>query len=155
MARDLVQGVFERVIRARDRLPQDGGFRPWLWTIALNLGRNAKRQGATGPRQVSLNAPRGEGEPALSDRLPDTAPSPRLSIEMEERSRELIDAVNRLERKHRDVILLKYFQDLPCSEVSQVLGISEGTVWSRTHRALSRLRATLGDEQSRTGGGSP
>ena len=53
------------------------------------------------------------------------------------------------------MILLKFFQDLPGREVAQILGISEGTVWSRTHRALTRLGEILGPEIETEGGGLP
>ena len=47
LAEDLVQEVFMRVIRARERFEPGRPFRPWLWTIAHNLARNARRRRAT------------------------------------------------------------------------------------------------------------
>jgi DNA-directed RNA polymerase specialized sigma24 family protein len=42
--------------------------------------------------------------------------------------------------------VLRFFEDLTETQAAQVLGCSVGTVRSRTHRAVSRLRELLGDE---------
>ena len=53
----------------------------------------------------------------------------------------LAAALRRLTARQRAVIVLRYVEDLPESEVAAVLDVSVGTVRSTAHRALARLRA--------------
>jgi RNA polymerase sigma-70 factor, ECF subfamily len=152
LARDLVQGVFERVVQARGRLPRDQGFCPWLWTIAINLAHNTRRRQRVRQGAVSLESPGDSSEIPLGDRLPSSAVSPRGSAMRSERTALLLGAVEELPAPLRDVIHLKHFQGLMCSDVAEILDVSEGTVWSRTHRALGRLRAILSDDLRSEGG---
>src|SRR5689334_4824770 len=50
-------------------------------------------------------------------------------------------ALARLTARQRTVLVLRYFEDLPESDVARILGCSVGTVRSTTHRSLARLRA--------------
>ena len=52
-------------------------------------------------------------------------------------------ALLRLPPAHRAVLVLRYYEDLTESQVAEVLGCSIGTVRSRTHRAVTRLRELL------------
>ncbi len=55
----------------------------------------------------------------------------------------IIDAVRGLPRDRRDVVLLRYYLDLPEAEIARTLNIAPGTVKSRLHRALRDLREAL------------
>ena len=55
----------------------------------------------------------------------------------------VLDAIRQLDAKHRDVVLLRFYLDLPEAEIAHVLKIAPGTVKSRLHRALERLREAL------------
>lgn len=50
------------------------------------------------------------------------------------------DALARLTKRQRAVLVLRYFEDLPEADVARLLGCSVGTVRSTTHRSLARLR---------------
>lgn len=52
--------------------------------------------------------------------------------------------LDRLSPEHRQVLLLRYMQELGYGEIAQVLDVSEGTVKSRINRAKSKLRELLG-----------
>jgi len=58
----------------------------------------------------------------------------------------LVQALGRLPAGQREVIVLRYFEDLPVAETAELLGISPGTVKSYTARALPALRDVLGDD---------
>jgi RNA polymerase sigma-70 factor (ECF subfamily) len=55
-------------------------------------------------------------------------------------------AVRRLKETDQQVIYLRYFLELPVAEAAQVLDVAPGTVKSRLHRALERLRAVVEHE---------
>ena len=56
----------------------------------------------------------------------------------------LWQALQRLSTRHRAAIILRYYLDLPETEVASLLGVPPGTVKSWTHRGLTRLRDRLG-----------
>lgn len=55
----------------------------------------------------------------------------------------LQDALRALPPRKRAVLVLRYLEDLPESQVAEILGCSVGTVRSQTHKAVSQLRAAL------------
>ena len=67
------------------------------------------------------------------------AAAPEAGITIEERL-DLNDAVSRLPDKYREVIILKYFDELKISEIARVMGMPEGTVKAYLHRAKAELR---------------
>ncbi|RKN07536.1 SigE family RNA polymerase sigma factor [Streptomyces radicis] len=67
----------------------------------------------------------------------------------DERDR-LAAALARLPMRQRAVVVLRYWEDLSEAEVAQTLGCSIGTVKSQASKALSKLRATLGQGQIAT-----
>jgi RNA polymerase sigma-70 factor (sigma-E family) len=56
----------------------------------------------------------------------------------------IIDALGTLPTSERQVIALRYLEDRPVEEVAALLGVPVGTVKSSTHRAIRKLRETLG-----------
>ena len=59
-----------------------------------------------------------------------------------EQRRDLLDALARLPRAQRAVLVLRYFEDLTEAQTADALGIGVGTVKSHTSRALTALRAS-------------
>ncbi|MEU7863416.1 SigE family RNA polymerase sigma factor [Nonomuraea sp. NPDC049141] len=57
----------------------------------------------------------------------------------------LEQALRRLPAKKRAVLVLRYFEDLPESDVARIMGCSIGTVRSQTHQAVKRLRGLVGE----------
>jgi RNA polymerase sigma-70 factor (ECF subfamily) len=61
------------------------------------------------------------------------------------------DAVAKLPEIQRAVILLFYYHDMPQEEITKILGIPKGTVKSRLHMAIKRLKEELGGEKYESG----
>lgn len=61
--------------------------------------------------------------------------------------RAVVEALHRLPRRQREVLLLRFYADLSEDETARAMGISRGTVKSTTHRALNALGRLLGDNQ--------
>ena len=51
--------------------------------------------------------------------------------------------LNKLDERHRIVVVLRYFHELPITEISEILSVNEGTIHSRLHTARERLRDAL------------
>ncbi|MEV0741454.1 SigE family RNA polymerase sigma factor [Streptomyces sp. NPDC050549] len=58
---------------------------------------------------------------------------------------DIMTALRRLPRRQRAVIVLRYFEDRPDSEIAAILGVAQGTVRSQTRKALVMLRTTLAE----------
>ena len=55
------------------------------------------------------------------------------------------DAIAALPFRQRAVIVLRFYEDLPETEIAELLGCAKGTVASSLHRALARLRKEMGE----------
>jgi len=67
----------------------------------------------------------------------------RSNLELDERSRLLHAAMQRLPESQRSVVELHWFQERPYREVAELLGTTEGAVRVRAHRAYNRLKDLL------------
>ena len=67
-------------------------------------------------------------------------PSPVAAAVQSEAARRLTRCVEMLPEKHREVIQLRFFEDASLPDMAAVLGCSVGTVKSRLHHALDKLR---------------
>lgn len=132
-AEDIAQETFVRAFRSLDRFDVSRPLRPWLLAIAANLSRNRRRSAARylAALQRSLAVTR------------TVAPDePRLSAEAMD-AQELWQATRRLTQDDQEIIYLRFFLELPVAEAAEILRVPAGTVKSRTHRALGRLREVV------------
>jgi RNA polymerase sigma factor (sigma-70 family) len=134
---DVVQTAFLKAFSSMSRFEHGAAFRPWLMRIVINEAKNAAR--SAGRRRSAANrlAGLGPGTPGTD---------PVDSTLSEERRRELLAAVQTLPAAQQQVIACRFFLDLDERETAAALGLPVGTVKSRLHRALRRLRARLGPE---------
>jgi RNA polymerase sigma-70 factor (ECF subfamily) len=131
-AEDAAQEGFVKAWRALGRFRDGAPFRPWLLQIVANGARNRRR--SAGRREhLALRA-------ATEEPSGGAAPSPEAAFLTAETREALLAAVNELPDDQREVIALRYFLGLSDAEVAETLGIAQGTVKSRTARALERLR---------------
>jgi RNA polymerase sigma-70 factor (sigma-E family) len=59
---------------------------------------------------------------------------------------DIVAALRCLPKRQRAVIVLRYFEDRPDSEIAEILGVTPGTVRSQTYKALTALRVTFSDQ---------
>ena len=136
-AEDAAQAGFVKAWAALGRFRKGAEFRPWLLRIVANEAHN-RRRSAQRRDSLALRA-------AVADVSGDAVPSPEAAALDHESRRVLLDAVNRLDERDRDVLTCRYFLELSERETADVLGVRHGTVKSRTARALERLRAEVGE----------
>jgi|SRR5581483_4365627 len=130
-AQDVVQEVFLRLWRHRHAVRQSG-VQAWLYRSALNLASNRRRFERL-RRLAGLEAAGGVASQSPSD------------LETHQRETRVRKAVDALPEKLRRALLLTEFAEMGHAEVGKILGIPAGTVASRRHLALERLRTTLGE----------
>jgi RNA polymerase sigma-70 factor (ECF subfamily) len=124
-------------------------FYPWLrqfaWERLLQLHRQhlqAKRRSVT-REQLRIFDVADESEAVLAERLVNSGSSPSarlLAAELRERVRAALEA---LEPHDREVLVLRYLEQLTTKEIAAVLEITEAAVKTRHRRALERLRRRL------------
>lgn len=134
-AYDVVQEVFIRAMRERRFFNDDFRMKAWLFRVTsnlcFNLVRDRKRRGAILDAMV-------KPESARADQL-DT-------VFKGERRNEVMAAIDEMTRDHREILLLRYYDDLSYAEIAAVLDIKLGTVMSRLSRARSRLLQQMGED---------
>lgn len=135
-AEDVAQEVFIRAFQALDRFDSSRPLRPWLLRITANLARNRRR--AVGRYLAAMRR--------LVRATPDSTTSLEGASQQAWSARTLWQAVRRLNRIDQEVIYLRYFLELSEAEAAEVLEVARGTVKSRLHRALERLRAVVEQE---------
>ena len=141
LAEDLVQETFIRLIRDAQGYCYPRPFRPWLYAIAHHLACNYHTSAYA--RRVELRAEL----PAVQAHEPD----PAEWFERWERHHGLRQALTQLSIEQREVLSLRFGQELSISETATILSIPPGTVKSRTFTALRLLRASLEEYVSDTG----
>ncbi len=125
-AQDALQDSCLNALRALPRFtgPRDG-LRPWFLTIVRNNCRSQLRRPSF--RWLPLTESPGQDD----------------ELEGVPRRHDLAKGVGSLRPKHRQVLALFYYLDLPISEVAEVLGISERATKSRLYRAVAELRLQI------------
>jgi RNA polymerase sigma-70 factor, ECF subfamily len=132
---DLVQETWLRVLERGRSYDGRSRFEPWLFTIARHLAIDHMRK----RRTVSLEA-EDDGEsplPASSD------PSPFLLAARTEDSQRLAQSMQTLDFIYREVLVLRFQEDLSLQEVAAVIDAPVSTVASRIYRGLRTLREQL------------
>ena len=135
-AEDLAQEVFVRAFRALNTFDAGRPLRPWLLKITTNLAHNYRRSLGRYLAMVK--------RAIISSPEPVTSLGERSSQQWEAQT--LWEAVGRLSAHEQEVVYLRYFLDLSEAEMAAALDVPPGTVKSRLHRALRRLRMVVDEE---------
>lgn len=140
-AEDLTQDIFMRAYSNIGGLRKFDRFRPWLFSIAVNMVRDFHRKN----RLLSIFrvSDRLE-EPDLPETQTQDRPSPLdlvLKQEFWKRVREFSDSLPRLER---EVFLLRFMDHLTINEIAAALKKNENTVKTHLYRAVNKFRKKPG-----------
>jgi len=140
-AEDLTQDVFLAVMKSYSRFRGDSSLYTWLYKIMLNLFR--KRRSKRKLLQWSFN--QGDDRQDFDVLFIDEGDSPETAVEKAERAHRIADVLRGLSPKHREVVMLRFYEEKSYREIADVVGCSEGTIKSRLHHALKQAGGRLQD----------
>ncbi|MCK6470435.1 MAG: sigma-70 family RNA polymerase sigma factor [Planctomycetes bacterium] len=147
----LGQEAFLRIFKDAKSYQYPRSFSTWFYTIVRNLCKNELRWRSRHPTisiEENLDRSRGSGDGDglhIADNLKAQATDPLDRIVGEELTGKLGDAVKELPELEREILILKCFQGLKYREIAEVVGVPVGTVRSRIHSALEKLRKSVKD----------
>jgi RNA polymerase sigma-70 factor (ECF subfamily) len=151
-AADTVQEVFLKVYRGLDKFQGNSSLKTWIFRIAVHEGCNYKRWWRRhAQRESSLETSLGSADRSRADR-----DAPTLGEILVEGSRSPFDstasgeiksmvelALREMPEHYRTAVVLRDLEDLSYEEITEVLGVSLGTVKSRVGRGREALRKRL------------
>ncbi|MCR9246552.1 MAG: RNA polymerase sigma factor [bacterium] len=129
---DLVQEAFLRAFRGLSRLEDPKRFGAFLHRIANNICVDRVRRAG---REPVATAEVDFASPVAAEQVADIR---------EERLERMRRQVGRLPLALREAVLMFYFEQKPMADIATMLGITEGAVNQRLHRARQQLKQSLG-----------
>ena len=128
-ALDVLQDVWVKVFRGIGALKNPASLRPWLYRVAHGIAVDRIRQ----------HVSREKAEEACVAGFHEAAD---VSFTTDDAAT-IHEALNYLEPKHREVLVLYFLEDLSLAEIAAVVGCSEGTVKSRLYYAKKTMKEIL------------
>lgn len=153
-ASDIVQEALVEADRRLDEYLRDRPipFYPWLrqfaWKRLIDMHRHhqrAQRRSVDREERFGPDLP-GESTAMLADRLVATQTSPSVRMIRAEQRQALTAAMERLADRDREILVLRYLEQMSFEEIAAVLGLNLGAVKMRHVRALDRLRPLVQGE---------
>jgi RNA polymerase sigma-70 factor (ECF subfamily) len=141
-AQDLVQDTFVEALRSVHRFRGQSSLYTWLHSILLNLSRHHQRDNRRLIYDTELAA---QEVPILEVQA--------NSLDLETASAELTRAFRQLSDTHREVLVLRYYEQMKIDAMARHLGVSAGTVKSRLHYAVREMQKLFPAEMNLFGGG--
>lgn len=133
-AAELTQDVFCNAFERLNRFRTSKSFFPWLYTLALNHGRDwsrkkkRKNEGLESYSRLLIQA----DHPSLTD-----------NVELQQEVDQLFQALSEMSYEKREILLLKFKSDLSIREIGEIFKLSESAVKMRIQRAIKSLQALL------------
>ncbi|HEX6487316.1 MAG TPA: RNA polymerase sigma factor [Candidatus Dormibacteraeota bacterium] len=139
LAEDVSQETFLKALRQLDSMDEEFNFGGWIHTVARNLCYDELRRRR---RDLRVEAPDGEDQEDLMDRLPATSGrfDPVEVSESNDMRRRIWEVAQRLPEKYRLVLTLRELQGLSYRQIARSLRISESAVETLVYRARLRFK---------------
>lgn len=134
-AQDFLHDLFIKVIEKASLFDGQRRFSTWIYTVASNMCKNEYRSREVRKILAYTDQPieKGDEEEVSLDDI----------LQMKQFGSCLQEELHQLNEIHREVIILRYQEELSIKEISQVMACTEGTVKSRIFYALKKLAACL------------
>ena len=132
-AEDLVMRTMELAVRHVAQYNPARPLFPWLCGVLTNRYRMDLRGKARNALDPVPELPESEAD----------EPDPAEMLARESDAKAVNEAVAKLPDQHRELVVLRYFDDLTVPQIAEMTGITEGSVKRKLHEAKKAMRATL------------
>jgi len=139
VSEDIFQEVWIRVLRRGSQYNGKARFDTWIFTIARNLVIDLSRKRT----MASLDEMRETGEDERPFEIAQDGPSPLEQFQYREDAAELATVMNTLEPNYREVLTLRFHDEMSLEEIAGVTRAPLSTVKSRLYRGLAALKPQL------------
>ncbi len=141
LAEDLVSETRMRAWKNLSRYNETCRLSTWLYAILLHCHQEAARRARSRPASLA-RFPLLEAQKIHQqhENDPSSGPSPAETAAQNETAIQLNRCIEMLPEKHQEIIRLRFFEDASLPDMAAILGCSAGTVKSRLHHALEKLR---------------
>lgn len=130
ISEDLVQSVFERLLKYRESYSGNGKFSTWLFSVARNQFYDHHRRSSKNGVSIQIDEERLE--------IPDEKDVP---VQKKKEKKEILEeALNTLPDNKREVIILSRYEGLQYKEIAEILDTTEGAVKVKMFRAMKELK---------------
>jgi len=136
---DVVQETMIKVYRYKDTYSSVAKFSTWIYTIAGNLARTEYRR----QRRRNIFSINDYGEDHSTYDLPDESSRPDVITDSGIKDEIIQKALLKVKETYREAVVLRDIQGLSYEEISEILGVNEGTVKSRINRGRAQLQELL------------
>jgi RNA polymerase sigma-70 factor (ECF subfamily) len=146
-ARDIAQETFVVAYRRLETFRGESQLWSWLYTVTRRLALHELRRVYRRP-DLTLDEPIGhdEGGTTRLEMVESDLEGAQERVERDDVSRRVREALRALGDKHREILVLRHFEDLSYKEIAERLGIPEGTVMSRLWHARRKVVTALGED---------
>ena len=144
-AEELAQDTFVKAFRGLHTYDLQRKFSSWLLTVAHHVAIDELRKARLDvePLEIVESGADRDGQTRTREIKDVSAESPAVAVERLELGEALRTAIARLRPEYREVVSLRYEQDLDYAEIVEITGLPMGTVKSTLHRARKDLAHTL------------
>lgn len=138
-AEDLTIRCFGKAFEKIDTYNANYGFKTWLTTIAKNLHIDQIRKHVIATTTT-------ESSQEVAQNIPDSAPDPEDDLIRKQRLETLLNDIKTLKPHYKEVIQLKYLQELSIKQMAKKLNSSESTIKVKLMRARKLLAEVLANK---------
>ncbi len=132
---DIEQEVYIKAYKNKDKYKEQGKMKSWIGTIARNLSKDYLKS------YYVKNVTQIENEKI--NQIKDNSSSIEEKMELTDRQKEIINAIENLKEKYKSVVMLYEIKNYSYEQISRELNIPTGTVKSRLYNAKKELYENL------------
>ncbi len=138
-AEDAAQEAMIKALQNLNKFKGKSSLKTWLYRITVNVSLNLNRK-----KKILSIFKRADDDASLD--IISSEKNPEEAMESEEFGETFLEALSQLPEKQRETFAMRYFEDLPYKEISDMLGTSVGGLKANYYQAVKKLSEELKDK---------